>query len=488
MSSTILVNRQSLEDILDENRKLQERVLSLEAELKTLKRKLYGKKSERLPKLTQKNTKQSITSDLSLSVEDKLILKKLLEDEPFLGVTEPKSKPNDGDLAYERIDVDLSDKEKFCQHCSHALHRIGEETSKQLDYIEPKFKLKEIVRYKYGCRHCEISVTIPAKPGRKGKQLKASPGLLTYLMVAKYCDHLPLYRLEQIFKRQGYRIARSTLCDWMRQAKERLVHYVSNVKNNVLSELKINTDDTVLPVQDRTLKGRTRTGRMWVYTNKKGCVYEYTAGRGREGPNTFLKGYQGIIQADGYSGYNESCRQNGIQRSACWAHVRRKFYDVAQLSNEAGKPHIALGYIQKLYAIENQVKELSDEQKLQFRQRLAKPILNEFNSWLKQQIKIMMPKCHFARAIKYALKFWNELILYCDYACLDIDNNAAERAMRPIALGRKNWLFAGSNEGAKTAATIMSVIETAKQQQENVTLFIRNLLEAANCGEIVGCV
>ena len=250
---------------------------------------------------------------------------------------------------------------------------------------------------------------------------------------------------------------------------------------------KINTDDTVLPVQDRTLKGRTRTGRMWVYRNEKGCVYEYTVNRSREGPSSFLKGYDGIIQADGYSGYNECCSTNNILRSACWAHVRRKFYDVAQLSNEPGKPHIALGYIQKLYGVEKQLHDMSDSQKAMVRQKLSKPILDEFHAWLKKQLRLIMPKCHFATATKYALKFWNELILYCEHGFLDIDNNAAERAMRPIALGRKNWLFVGSNEGGKTAATIMSVIETAKQNKQNVISYLRDLLDDEKYGEMVGC-
>jgi len=493
MSDTILVNKQSLEEVLEENRKFRvelkachERIASLEDEVKTLRRKIFGKKSERLPK--KQDHDQVVSSDLSLSAEDKKILQSLLDAEPIPNASASPSKPSNDNLEYERVDIDLSEKDKFCQLCSNPLHRIGEQSSKQLDYIIPKLKLRETIRYKYGCRHCETAVTIPAKPGRTKKQLKASPGLLAYLIVAKYADHLPLYRLEGIFKRQGYRIARSTLSDWLQQSGKILAEHVFKIKSHVLTGAKINTDDTVLPVQDRTLKGRTRIGRMWVYRNEKGCVYEYTINRSREGPSGFLKDYHGIIQADGYSGYNECCRTNGILRSACWAHVRRKFYDVAQLSSEPGKPDVALAYIQRLYAVEKQICDMSDNEKVIYRQRLSKPIIGEFCQWLKHQLSKTLPKSHFAKAIRYALNFWSELILYCEYGFLDIDNNAAERAMRPVALGRKNWLFAGSNKGGETAAVMLSLIETAKQKGLNAISFITDLLSGKNYDEIVGCV
>jgi transposase len=205
-------------------------------------------------------------------------------------------------------------------------------------------------------------------------------------------------------------------------------------------------------------------------------VHEYTSNRSREGPNAFLEGYQGIIQADGYSGYNECCEKNDIQRAGCWAHVRRKFYDVSQLLNEAGKPHIALAYIQRLYAVEKDISGLNPEHKQQIRCLKSKPILREFKAWLKHQLKELLPQSILVKAINYTLRFWNELKIYCNYGYLDIDNNAAELAMRPVALGRKNWLFAGSHEGGKTAAVMLSLIETAKQQGNNPVSYIKELL------------
>jgi transposase len=493
MSSTILVEKQTLEEILEENRKLRaeiivlnRRVAYLEGELKTYKRKLFGKKSEKLPK-DKSPSDQDLHTDLKLDDNDKAILKKLLEDHVEFKGNESPLGSLENKLPLERLEIDLKPHQKYCLHCSNQMHQMGEEVCNQIEYVEPSLKHRKIVRLKYACRHCELEVKVPKKPGRKGKVIKAGPGLLAYLIVAKYADHLPLYRLEGIFKRYGYRISRSTLCDWLKHATDVLASKVSTIKSEILKDHKIHTDDTTLPVQDRTLKGRTRTGRMWVYTNQSGCVYEYTSSRSREGPSRFLAGYNGIIQADGYAGYNECCEQNDIQRAACWAHVRRKFFDLSQLLTEAGKPHIALAYIQRLYRVEHEISGFSSEHKKQVRQLKAKPILTEFKMWLKRQLKELLPESLLVKAINYTLNFWNELELYCDYGYLDIDNNAAERAMRPVALGRKNWLFAGSDEGGKTAATMLSLIETAKQRGLNVISYIKDLLSEVNCDEIVGC-
>ncbi|MFO1259192.1 MAG: transposase [Gammaproteobacteria bacterium] len=269
MSSTILVVKQTLEDILEENRLLKaeitacnRRIAYLEGELKTYKRKLFGKKSEKLPK--EAPLARELNADLKLNDNDKAILKKLLE--------ETDSKSNDSELTVldtklplERIEIDLKDHEKYCHHCSNPMHQMGEEICSQIEYIEPRLKHRKIVRLKYACRHCELEVKVPKKPGRKGKVIKAAPGLLAHLIVAKYADHLPLYRLEGIFKRHGYKIARSTLCDWLKHATKILASKVDAIKSEILQDPKIHTDDTTLPVQDRTLKGRTRTERNYCH-------------------------------------------------------------------------------------------------------------------------------------------------------------------------------------------------------------------------------
>ncbi len=462
--------KQSVDTLKKDLEVSKQEINHLKEQIATLNRRLYGKKSERFKQSVEHDTAELVT----ITSEEQKLLEVIEE------IGEKSNKPNISHhyeaLERETITIDLPKECRYCHHCQGQLHQMGKEVSEQLEYVPSSFKVKEIVRYKYGCRHCEIGVSIAPKPGRRGKQIKAGPGLLAYLIVSKYCYHLPLYRLEQMFKHQGYAISRSTLCDWVAYAAKKLASVVETIKAAVLNGNKINTDDTVLPVQDLHVKGRTHTGRMWVYTNEAGCVYEYTSSRSREGPSNFLKNYQGTIQADGYSGYNECCALENIHRAGCWAHVRRKFYDVAQLLKEPGKPHVALAYIQRLYKIERDIMNFGSEHKKQFRQKYAKPILAEFIKWLKSQIKSILPKSSFANAIQYTLKFWNELIRYCDDGDVDIDNNAAERAMRPVALGRKNWLFAGSHRGDKVAAIVMSVIETAKLKGQNVMDNIKGLL------------
>lgn len=492
MSETIPVEKHTLDVLLEENRALKQLINELRQELEasrqeirhlkdqvaTLNRRLYGKKSECFKQSVEPDTAELVT----LTPEEQKLLDEVEE------VKDANIKRNTSQhyetLERETITIDLPKECQYCRHCQEQLHQIGKEVSEQLEYVPSSFKVKEIVRYKYGCRHCEIEVSIAPKPGRRGKRVKAGPGLLAYLLVSKYCYHLPLYRLEQMFKHQGYPISRSTLCDWVSYAAQKLSLVVEKIKAAVLTQNKINTDDTVLPVQDPNIKGRTRTGRMWVYTNEAGCVYEYTPSRGRDGPTQFLKDFQGTIQADGYSGYNECCALENIHRAGCWAHVRRKFYDVAQLLKEAGKPHVALAYIQRLYKIERDIMSFGSEHKKQFRQKYTKPILDEFKKWLKCQVGLILPKSSFANAIQYTLKFWQELIRYCEDGHVDIDNNAAERAMRPIALGRKNWLFAGSHHGGNVAAIVMGVIETAKLKGLNVMERVKGLLlqDEIKCG------
>ncbi len=477
-------NKKKVEVLIEENHSLKLSVDTLKKEIElskleinhlkdqiaTLNRRLYGKKSERFKQSDEPDTAKLVT----LTPEEQKLLYEIEEIEKA-GHKRDISQHYEA-LERETFTIDLPKECKYCRHCQGQLHQIGKEVSEQLEYVPSSFKVKEIVRYKYGCRYCELGISIAPKPGRRGKQIKAGPGLLAFLLVSKYCYHLPLYRLEQMFKHQGYPISRSTLCDWVAYAAKKLVSVVDTIKEGVLSGNKINTDDTVLPVQDPHVKGRSHTGRMWVYTNEAGCVYEYTPSRSREGPSNFLKNYQGTIQADGYSGYNECCAIENIYRAGCWAHVRRKFYDVAQLLKEAGKPHVALAYIQGLYKVERDIINFGPEHKKQFRQKYAKPILDEFEKWLKNQHASILPKSSFANAIQYALKFWKELTRYCEDGHVDIDNNAAERAMRPVALGRKNWLFAGSHHGGKIAAIVMSVIETAKLKGHNVMEQIKALL------------
>jgi len=354
-----------------------------------------------------------------------------------------------------------------CPDCGQAMKHIGQNESEILDVVPAQYRVIKLVRPKYSCKGCDRLVQAPAQE-RVIDRGMASAALIAQVMVDKYADHLPLYRQEERFKREGIELDRSTLAGWVGRAGCLLNPLVDALRDHVLAGHKVHADDTTAP----TLKpgnGKTITGRYWNYvrddrpwsgTAAPAVWFQYSTSRSGQEPAKHLQGYKGIIQADAYAGYNLAVEQ-GVTRAGCWAHVRRKFHDIAEATQ--GPVAIeAIERIKQLYLIEKQVHGLPPNERARIRQEQAKPLLDDFHAWLDTTLRQCSKGSALGKAINYARKQWDSLELYVDDGRVEIDNNAAERAIRPLALGRKNHLFAGSEDGGHYGAALYSIMGTAK--------------------------
>lgn len=387
-------------------------------------------------------------------------------------------------LERQKIRYEIPEAERKCPQCPGTLHCIGKEVTEQLDYIPAKLIAKEHIRYKYGCNCCKrylITAPMPEQPIDKGL---AGAGLLAEVLINKYEDALPLYRQQKRWARLGYELPRSTLCDWVMQCASRLKPIVEAMtKQCLLPARKIHTDDTPFPI---LAEGKTHTGRLWVYVgsadNAPLCtIYQYSKSRSQQVPCEFFKNYQGYLQADAYPGYNKLYQSGRIIEVACWAHARRKFTDAVKLlKNNEGLTlaDAALEYIGKLYGIEKRCRSMSNHERYFYRRRFAKPILRKLHRWLNKQIKNTPPKSLIGQAMQYTLNHWKALNNYLRDGVLNIDNNQAERAIKPFVIGRKNFLFAGSHQGAEHAAVIYSLIESCKKFHINTFDYLKDVLQS----------
>ncbi|MBF8179808.1 IS66 family transposase [Herminiimonas contaminans] len=369
-----------------------------------------------------------------------------------------------------------------CPACGGALKFLGEDVSETLEFIPASFKVIRTVRPKMACSHCDtiVQATAPSRPIARGL---AGPGLLAQVLVAKYCDHQPLYRQSAIYARHGVTLSRSTLADWVAGSSQLLRPLVQALHRYVMSGSKVHADDTPVPVLAPG-RGKTRTGRLWTYvrddrtaaSDQPAAVwFGYSPDRKGEHPQKHLKNFQGIVQADGYAGFNALYESGKIVEAACWAHVRRKFYDIAeqQSSPEALQ---AIGRIAELYAIEAQIRGELPDVRRQARQARAGPHLDALHDWLHDTLRSVSRKSALAGAVRYALTRWTALTRYVDDGCIEIDNNAAERALRVVALGRKNYLFAGSDAGGHSAASIYSLLGSAALNGIEPMAYLREVL------------
>lgn len=290
--------------------------------------------------------------------------------------------------------------------------------------------------------------------------------------------HLPLHRLEGIFERQGVDLSRSTLCDWVRDSATLVEPIVRAMGREVLASKVIHTDDTPVRVQDRLHPGGTREGRLWVYIGDRDhpyTVFDYTPNRKRDGPAHFLDRYRGYLQADAFSGYDGIYAGGQVIEVACWAHARRKFYDAQ--TTDSQRAAAALAFIRQLYAVERQARDLGPEKRRELRQEHSRPVLERFRQWLDAQALAALPQSPMGQAIGYALGQWTALCRYLDDGDLAIDNNASERQLRAVAVGRKNWLFVGSDRGGRRAAIAYSLMATCKRHGVNPFAYLRDVLE-----------
>ena len=369
-----------------------------------------------------------------------------------------------------------------CPKCGGALRPLGEDVTEVLDYVPGSFRVIRHVRPKLSCRGCESIAQAPA-PSLPIHRGLASPALLAHVLVAKYCDHLPLYRQAEIYARAGVELDRSTMADWVGQTARLMRPLVEAVGRHVMSAERVHGDDTTVPVLDPG-RGKTKTGRLWCYARDDGpfggkaapaVLYCYSPDRKGEHPRAHLASFHGILQADGYAGY-AGLYDRGVTEAACWAHARRKFFDV----HAATQSPLALEALQRiaaLYAIEATIRGQPPDARLAARIAQSAPLFTALRQWLEKTQARIPGKSELAKAIRYTLSRWQALTLVLRDGRACIDNNAAERSMRPMVLGRKNWLFAGSDSGGHSAAAAYSLIQTAKLNQLDPEDYLRQVLE-----------
>jgi transposase len=355
-----------------------------------------------------------------------------------------------------------------CPDCGGALKKLGEDVAEVLEYVPASFRVIQHIRPKLACAVCDVIVqaAAPSRPIARGM---AGPGLLAHVLVAKYCDHLPLYRQSGIYAREGVELERSTLAGWVGQCNMLLRPLVAALQKHVLSGDKLHADDTPVPVLAPG-EGKTKTGRLWTYVRDDrpagqetppAVWFAYSPNRRGEHPQAHLKSFKGVLQADAYGGFDALYADGAIREAACWAHVRRKFFDLHKAHNSPVATE-ALRRIGLLYAIEATIRGKSPLERQLAREARATPLLASLHDWLLETLRSLSQKSALAEAIRYALKLWAALVLYTSDGRIEIDNNAAERSLRTVALGRKNFLFAGSDAGGERAAAIYSLIGSAK--------------------------
>ena len=467
--------------------KQERRIEQLEHQIDQLLRRYYGPRSERLD-----------PNQLMLFLAEEGITLPAPPQEPAPPAAKTGSRPAGNghgrrqlpaNLPRKRIEHTLPQQQLPCPGCGHERIKFAEEVSEQLEYEPASLFVVQHVRFKYSCRNCQEHVVVADKPPQPIDKGLPGPGLLAFVTVSKQGDHLPLYRQEEVLGRHGVDLSRSTLCGWLAECAVLLQRLYDLMVARVLRSRVLHTDDTTVPVLDPALP-HTRTGRFWLYfgdRNHHYAVYQYTPNHKRDGPAEFLKNYQGYLQADAFGGYDGIYAGSGgkIIEVACWAHARRKFYDAQRSSGAVA--HEALARIGQLYAIERELTEAcagswselrGDERAAQIaavRGERAKPLLDSFGQWLGEQRAKALPKSPIGQAIGYALSNWTALCCYIEDGDLAIDNNLAERTLRPQAIGRKNWIFAGSDNGARTAAILYTMIASAKANGVDPYAYLRDL-------------
>jgi transposase len=371
--------------------------------------------------------------------------------------------------------LDLPEAEKPCPCCGGERHVIGEAVSEKLDYVPATLKVLETRRPKYACRPCQGEVAVAPLPPAPIEQGMAAPGLLAHVLVSKFADHLPLNRQQAMLRRQGIELPRSTLCDWVLGCAELLrplyEHLVAKLREGDI----LHSDDTPVPL---LAPGGAQKGRAWAWMTPevKLAAYEFTVSRAGIHPQSFLSGWEGYLIADAYTGYDRLFANPQLKEVGCWAHARRKFFEVAKTQKVPGLAHEAVSRIGAFYHLDNAWKDLDAETRRRRRDEEVRPLLEQFRVWVAAHLPALLPQSPLAKAMAYAANHWGALTRFLDDGRLPLDNNAAERALRPLALGRKNWLFAGSVRGGEAAAVILSFVESAKLHQINPYAYLRDVL------------
>ena len=434
--------------------------------IKELQRHRFGRRAETLPE-----------DQMLLGLED--VEQAAASEEVAAEAADPaeranrttKRQMNKGSLPKHlpRVEMVVDIVDRTCPCCGKPLHRIGEDIGERLDIVPAQFRVLVVRRPKYGCRACENVVVQAPAPARLIEGGLPTEATVAQVLVAKYADHLPLYRQAQIYARQGIELDRSTLADWVGRAAFLLRPIHERLLVALKSSAKLFADETTAPVLDPG-RGRTKLGQLWAYarddrpwrgTDPPGVAYVYAPDRKAERPISHLAGFKGILQVDGYGGYRVLAERGDVQLAFCWSHVRRRFYELAA-AGPAPIASEALERIAGLYAVEKDIRGRSADERRAMRQDRSRPIVDELEPWLRAKLALISQKTKLAEAIRYALSRWDGLTRFLDDGCIEIDSNVVERSIRPIALNRKNALFAGSDGGGEHWAVIASLIETCK--------------------------
>ena len=463
------------------NEFLEREVRQLTQHVQLLLNRLYGKKSEQINPDQLRLFADGATEEVP-------------EQEPApQAAPAPRKKKKKGHgragfpahLPRERIELDVPEDDRNCACCDLPLRRIGEDVCERGHVVPSRFIVHQYVRPKYACKdgHEVRMADIPPAVIPKNK---FEPSVYAHLAVSKYGDHLPLNRLEGIFKRQGLLFPRQTMWDMLRRIDELAASkIVDAMRLEILESSVIKADETPIQVIIEGQKG-SKTGYIWVYRTKKKVIFDFTLSRGRDGPRRVLGKWKGVLQIDGYSGYDEVCRRNGITRAGCWAHVRRKFKDALDSSSKDAARVLLV--LRRLFALESTMRKRADRLELddaafvalrtEVRARRSRKTIEQLDELLRElhQRRGILPKGPLGKAITYASNQWTTLVQFLDDGEIDLDNNDAERALRQIALGRKNWMFAGSPRGGQCAANLYSLVATCRVLDINPEAYIEGVL------------
>src|SRR5579864_1083641 len=450
--------RMLITTLQDQVSTLQRENASLRHQLDVLCQRLFGKKSERVdPRQLQLALEQ-------LANEPGPVTEPIEMDSgetPVRGHTRRRPtgrRPLPAHLPRRRVEIDVPDPEKQCP-CGHTKTRIGESVSEKLEYQPARFVVIETVRAKYACPHCHDGVVeAPAPPQAIEKSL-AGEGLMAHVVVAKYVDHTPLHRLSGIFAREGVDLSRATLCDWVADVAAALTPIGDQLRQEITVADYLQTDDTTVTVLDE--RGGSFKGRLWTYLDplSRQVVFDATPTHEGDGPAAFLATFVGKLQADAYTGYDALYASGRVLEIGCWAHGRRRFVD-AFLTDGSAAQMVAL--IQQLYQVEHACTNLDPEQRREVRQQQSVPLLSKIDALRQELARTVLPKSPLGEAIRYLTNQWAALQRFVEDGRLAIDNNRAENQLRVVAVGRKNWLFAGSFEGARRAALLYSLVQSCK--------------------------
>lgn len=471
-------------NLFDENRLYKSENRVLQEQVKSLQDRLFGRRSEK-----------RVKDDKQLSLFDIPEPDLPIAEKPEIVTIEKHTRKKRGrrplpdNLTRVEVVHELDEKQRQCK-CGHLKSHIGQEISEQLDYIPAKVRVIKNIRYKYACKNCEgvedegPTVSIARMPDQIISKSIATPGLLAHILTAKFADALPFYRQEKQFSRIGIELGRSTMCNWAMKVAQACDILISMMKDDILESPMIGIDETTLKVikePDRS------TSYMWIFRggppDKPIVQFQYHPTKSGDVAASFLKDYKGIVQTDGYGGYDFLDTKKGILHVGCWVHARRKFKEVTKAAgnktSSLGNAGTALKYISLLYKIEKHAmdKKLSPDQIHDQRLEHAVPILDEFKKWLDARVEKVPPKSLLGKAINYTLNQWSRLIRYTENGIIRPDNNLVENAIRPFVVGRKNWIFSNTPNGAHASAAIYSLIETAKANDLEPYRYLKYLFE-----------